>query len=753
MRNLLLTIGLFFGFLSVEAQDLSLLRIPFFHGDAQVFSPYTGGLRSPQFSTVDLNLDGVEDVIVFDKDGNVFIPMIRTDDNLVFDPRYRGILPEVNSWVQFRDYNNDGIKDIFCAPIEVGLPGVEVYKGSIRNDSLIYNLVRFPERDFDILYFPIGSTFTQVFVSVIDIPEIRDVDNDGDLDIIAFEPTGFSAYFYRNLSVEEGFSTDTLIYVLEDNCYGGFIESGFSQDVTLSPDPGVCASFLIPPDQIPARLRHSGSTVLSYDLTGNGLHDLLLGDISFNSLVMLTNGGSLDLAHFTDQEVMFGTMDDQPVSIELYLNAFIDDFDNDGHEELIVSPHERFGAQTKDHIWKYRINNTSDTSKSFTLIQKDFIIDETIYPGTLTVPEFFDENNDGLMDLMIGTEGLSEDGIAIDPRIYLYHNTGTERVPVFTLATDDYLGLSAFSTTSSSFAPSIGDIDGDGDQDMVVGDNSGALYYLENTSNDGTFAFANAVYEAFDIRVGAHARPEIFDANNDGLGDLVIGEQNFNSVDGEIGSLNYFENIGSVGNPAFNPDVTQAPNDPLFGAVNLREEGFINNHSTPAIVEKGEEIYFITGSDQGYLHYYTFDKESYREPFELITSRLGQVREGARTAIDFDDIDADGFAEIVIGSRRGGIAIYNSGIQLEFVPSVPLVASDEGFVLSPNPVSHTLRVEHSDRDVSILDYAIYNLKGEKVTELRNGSSTIDVSTLANGIYIIEMRIDDLVVSDRFFKVD
>ena len=199
---------------TISAQEVSIADIVVEGANNEALGlSFAGGLRSPQFSTADLNLDGVDDIVIYDKDGRSIIPLIRqSDGTLRFDPSFRSIFPDIPSWMLMRDYNGDGIKDIFCSPTTIGLPGIEVHQGGVVDGALTFELVRFPAWDFDILFVPLGSTITQIFASVIDIPDIKDLDNDGDLDILSFEPSGRTVYHYSNQAIELGLS---LIHISE----------------------------------------------------------------------------------------------------------------------------------------------------------------------------------------------------------------------------------------------------------------------------------------------------------------------------------------------------------------------------------------------------------------------------------------------------------------------------------------------------------------------------------------------------------
>ena len=74
---------------------------------------WNGGVNSAQFSEIDLNLDGIKDIIIFDRSGNKLSPYLNVNGNFIFSPEYRNLFPTIASWILLVDYNCDGKQDIF----------------------------------------------------------------------------------------------------------------------------------------------------------------------------------------------------------------------------------------------------------------------------------------------------------------------------------------------------------------------------------------------------------------------------------------------------------------------------------------------------------------------------------------------------------------------------------------------------------------------------------------------------------------
>ncbi len=87
-------------------------------GSDTVDYAFMGGADLPQWSRIDLNLDGTEDLAIFDRQGNRWITFLAENNQWIPAPQYAEELPAVEYWGLFRDYNCDGKR--ICLPSSWG---------------------------------------------------------------------------------------------------------------------------------------------------------------------------------------------------------------------------------------------------------------------------------------------------------------------------------------------------------------------------------------------------------------------------------------------------------------------------------------------------------------------------------------------------------------------------------------------------------------------------------------------------------
>jgi hypothetical protein len=738
--------------------------------------PWAGGMNSCQFGKIDLNLDGTTDLVVFDRTGDRIMPFLAVQSGDVFDyeyaPGYAEKFPELYHWAEFVDYDLDGKADIFT--YSPGYAGLKVYK-NISDTELKFELVVYPYlKSFQ------GGGYVNILVTYADYPAIVDLDGDGDLDILTFYGLGAFVEKHRNMSMEKYGNADSLDYVKTESCWGFFAEGLESNILTLdtcmrcftentsvneaAKDVGRRAwnsdtptTGRRPPtaDRRPPTAnrqpptadrqpRHTGSTFRVLDLNGDGLPDLLLGDVSYPNLVALYNGGNIDTARMTSYTWQYPP--GKAVSLFSMPAAFYDDFDFDGIKDLLVSPFDPnpFLNSNFQSNWLYH-NNGSDDQPQFVLKTRSFLQDQMIDLGAGAYPTFCDIDKDGLEDLLVGNYGYYDTSY-FDQYMILHtvqtgqlawlKNTGTADHPAFTFMDRDFAHTSELGLTG--LVSAFGDLDGDGDLDMILGCENGQIILYLNTANPGepvSLELSDLNYQGIDI--GSYSAPQLFDLDLDGLADLIIGEKG--------GNLNYYRNSGSLQKPAFTL-VTDS-----LGKVNVTDPSVsLDGFSVPFFYrDKLNQTHLLVGSEQGVVYYYTEIDDNLTGKFALSDTLAGLIglqslnaNRGYRSAPALFDLDQNGFPELIAGNFSGGLEYFgrNTGLPVSRVLNPGL--SDNLVKVFPSPAHDVLTIEFKESKADEpADLFLYDNRGTLIFRTSgniNEKIKLNVASFPGGIYLLKI---------------
>lgn len=712
--------------------------------------PWAGGLNYAQFSEIDMDFDGRIDLFVFDRSDDqirIFLSKnIAGNDVYIEAPEYRFAFPsDLRYRAALVDYNYDGLPDIFT----YGIGGLKVYR-NVGNETIGHQWV-LEEASLRSMQ---GNVNAILYVSSADIPAIVDVDGDGDFDILTFHIGGDRVEYHKNLSMELFGIPDSLKFELRNECWGNFRESDTDNNITLNSNVFPCGSggssvpnpeFVLTDEDILALEenrdeRHAGSTVLAMDYNNSGVMDLILGDIAYPNLVKLQNGGTVPNTNSSMISVdYFFPGNSTPASVSLFPAPFFVDANHDGVKDLVVTPNAKIVSENMNGIWRY-VNTGTNELPNFVFQESNFLQADMIDVGSGSIPILVDVNGDGLQDLLVANFFAYKPVLDKESRVAYYRNTGTAENPIFTFVTYNQFNLNSFGL-GLRVVPTFGDIDGDGDLDMIVGDETGRIHLFTNAAGAGnTMNFTTQSFNLQDedgniIDVGTFSSPTLVDLNRDGLLDLVIGNKN--------GLLFYYQNTGTANNPSFvlvNPNlgnIDVAPNSP-------------DGYAVPHFVDLDGSWHLFIGARDGKMHYATGIEDNLlpNAEFDLYVPQFVGFNAQSYSAFAIADLNGNGRLELFAGNDLGGIELFehdpNSNI------SVPEESWENQILVYPNPTEHVVYVMNLPENARI---TVLNAVGQSLLTEQVSASQIqlDLSAYQRGIYFLVVEANGLVKTVKVIK--
>ncbi|CAN1212972.1 hypothetical protein TUMEXPCC7403_22400 [Tumidithrix helvetica PCC 7403] len=441
-----------------------------------------------------------------------------------------------------------------------------------------------------------ANPFNGIDIGAYSAPTFADIDGDGDLDAIVGERFGTLKY-YKNTG-----SASNPVYA--------------EQTGTANPFNGLDVG--------------DSSTPTFADLDGDGDLDAIVG-VFRGRLKYYKNTGSATDPVYAEQIGTANPFND--IDFGYFYTPTFADVDGDGDLDAIVGV--SFG------ILNYYKNTGSATNPVYAEQVGTANPFNGLDVGSLSKPTLADLDGDGDLDAIVGERFGT---------LKYYKNTGSAGNPVYTEQTGVANPFNGIDIGLYS-APTLADLDGDGDLDAIVGERFGTLKYYKNTgsASNPVYTEQTGIANPFNgIDIGNYSAPTFADLDGDGDLDAIVGER--------FGTLKYYKNTGSASNPIY-AEQTGVANP--FNGIDI---GYL---STPtfADLDGDGDLDAIVGAYDGTLKYYK-NTGSASNPVYIAQTGTANPFNGLDVGIistpTFADLDGDGDLDAIVGERFGTLKYYKN---------------------------------------------------------------------------------------------
>ncbi len=257
--------------------------------------------------------------------------------------------------------------------------------------------------------------------------------------------------------------------------------------------------------------------------------------------------------------------------------------------------------------------------------------------------------------------------------VYAYRNTGTASSPTWARnAGWDSPTIGA----GGDPAPVLADLDNDGDYDMLVGIGAGDVYGFRNDGSASSPSWArNAGWDLTNnISNGWYASPALADLDNDGDFDLLVGRY--------LGTTYAYRNDGSASSPTWTYNSSWNAPD-------------VGDHASPASADLDSDgdydlmIANLDGIAYGYRN-----TGSASSPTWSANAPWNSPGAGAYTAAALGDLDNDEDYDLLLGEQYGVSYAYQNGGTVTFNTPGTFVSSSMN--VGPNYSWGNLSWTHSN---------------------------------------------------------
>ncbi|MFW6192336.1 MAG: FG-GAP-like repeat-containing protein, partial [Gemmatimonadota bacterium] len=272
---------------------------------------------------------------------------------------------------------------------------------------------------------------------------------------------------------------------------------------------------------------HGANSLSLVDFDGDGDQDLFWGDYFERGLLYIENTGTCDDPYLGSPPTAFP--EDDPLETSGYNAPAVGDVDGDGDLDLLVGV--LGGAFNPTRTADDNLYFLDGSGEGFELRTRRFL--DGIDVGSESTPALGDLDGDGDLDLLLANKIDPDEGST--SLIHRFENRGTPERP-------DFRKVEPLSIQGRyQYSPALADLDGDGRDDLVLGSFRGRVALYRNEGPGEGFTLADSVL--VELTRGSHTTPALGDLDADGDLDLMVGEAS--------GTLNYYRNTGTPTSPDF----------------------------------------------------------------------------------------------------------------------------------------------------------------------------------------------------------
>ena len=499
------------------------------------------------------------------------------------------------------DIDNDGLLDML-----------------VGSDEIIFHYEQVQSFSWD--FSLISDNFNNIEYLNDSYLDCKDINNDGLLDLLIGMHFGTIKYYVQSSpnSYEFNFVTDNfndidtypsarpLFYDLDNDGLLDLITGVYNSDIYHFEQTGPNSLVFAPVvGEITGLVldEHGGWDIS--DLNGNNKLDIVVAKNGVLKYLEESSPGSLD----------FIVIDEHYSDVSGYeLCPKFTDIDGDDKLDMLVG---EYGGSI--------IPYEEDTLTNYGLLLSSTSILESIDVGINSSPTICNLNNDGLIDLLIGSK---------EGRLYYYSQAETGSYE-FELVTETFADI--YTGEYEFFTPTITDLNGNSKLDLIIGDYDGKLIWYEQ-SEAGSLDFSLIFNSLGNIDVGSYAAPAFRDLDNDGLLELLIGN--------EGGTIAYYKQ--------------DAPQSYYFSPVNPNFNSIdVGENSAPFISDIDNNGLFdlLVGNKSGVIFHYIQDAQ-YSLDFSLESNNYGNIEVTEKSKPTLADINNDGYIDLLVGKGSGGLNLY-----------------------------------------------------------------------------------------------